>query len=287
MTHEKTTNLPRRIKGFDAKINVRSEATQPLAKKDSLANSDYAMIKRRKKKPNWRLIRMRGKQALGTKDSEEVGVRRHELGPYDTEAEAKAEEETWRAMRLSSKLSKSEIQKKKPCSTESNAMTPPENQKSRFNVRLKKRVSDDGPAILAAPAPVSSTESIAGLSAMQLLSRIRLIKRVSDGPAILAAPAPGSSTESNAMTPLDQALENHMSRFNVRGRRIGDDGPAILARSLPPTMTDGSDDLIKAVTNCEAAFAELRRALVLSSKRLGQQTMHPPVHQATKPAVTE
>lgn len=105
MTHEKTTNLHRRIKGFDAKINVRSEATQPLEKKDPLANSDYAMIKRRKKKPNWRLIRMRGKQSLGTKDYEEVypkkhgwicvigrvGERRHELGSYDTEAEAKAE----------------------------------------------------------------------------------------------------------------------------------------------------------------------------------------------------
>ena len=140
-----------------------------------------------------------------------VGERRHELGLYDTEAEAKAEEETWRAMRLSSKLSKSEIQMKKPC-----------------------------------------------------------------------------STESNAMTPLDQALENHMSRFNVRNKRIIiDNGPAILARFIPPTMTDGSDDLIKAVTNCEAAFAELRRALVFSSERLGQQTMSPPVNQAKKPTVTE
>lgn len=129
-------------------------------------------------------------------------------------------------------------------------MTPLENQKSRFNVRLKKRVSDDGPAILAAPAPGCSTEGVAGLSAKQLLSRfnIRLKKRVSDDSpairlAILAAPAPVSSTESIAMTPFDIAIENQMNLI-LDARQI---------RSLPTTMADGGGDLIKAITNCEGA----------------------------------
>ena len=113
-----------------------------------------------------------------------------------------------------------------------------ENHMSRFSVRKKKSISDDGPTILAGSAPVISTES-------------------------------------NAMTPLDQALENHMNL--ILGARQ--------KRSLPTTMADGGGDLIKAITNCEGALAELRRALVASFEYLGQQTMSPPVDQATKSTV--
>ncbi len=151
-------------------------------------------------------------------------------------------------------------------------MTPldqaPENHMSRFSVRKKKSISDDGSAIIAQSLTPTMTDGS------------------DDRPTILAAPAPVSSTESNAMTRLDQAIYNNMCRFNVRSKRLfGDDGQAILARSLPPTMTDGGGDLIKAITNCEGALAELRRALVASFEYLGQQTMSPPVDQATKPTV--
>lgn len=71
------------------------------------------------------------------------------------------------------------------------------------------------------------------------------------------------------MSSLDDALENHMSRFGVRIKKpVIDDGPAIPVRSVPTIMVDGSGDLIRAITACEAAFAELRRALVTSSEPL-------------------
>ena len=63
---------------------------------------------------------------------------------------------------------------------------------------------------------------------------------------------------------LDEAIEAQLSRFKVRIRPqvlVVDNSPAPPLSSGPSTLIDCEINLLRAITDCEDAFARLRRAM--------------------------